>query len=67
MSGGIIKNREERADWLYTQDKNMQLRFSHENPSITAIYKDFLKEPLSEKSHHLLHTDHHGWKMFGEE
>ncbi len=58
---------EERADWLYTQDKNMQLRFSHENPSITAIYKDFLKEPLSEKSHHLLHTDHHGWKMFGEE
>ena len=57
----------ERADWLYTQDKNMQLRFSHENPSITAIYKDYLTAPLSEKSHHLLHTDHHGWKMPGEE
>ena len=58
---------EERADWLYTQDKNMQLRFSHENPSITACYKDYFGAPLSEKSHHLLHTDHHGWKMFGEE
>ncbi len=57
----------ERADWLYTQDKNMQLRFCHENPSITAIYKDYLTAPLSEKSHHLLHTDHHGWKMYGEE
>ena len=57
----------ERAPVLYTQDSNMTLRFSHENPSITAIYKDYLEKPLSEKSHHLLHTDHHGWKMFGEE
>jgi len=56
-----------RADWLYEQDRNMTLRFSHENPSITAIYKDYLGAPLSEKSHHLLHTDHHGWKMPGEE
>ena len=55
-----------RAEWLYEQDRNMTLRFSHENPSITAIYKDFLGAPLSEKSHHLLHTDHHGWKMPGE-
>ena len=56
-----------RADWLYEQDRNMTLRFSHENPSITAIYKDYLGKPLSEKSHHLLHTNHHGWKMPGEE
>ena len=56
-----------RADWLYTQDRNMTLRFSHENPSVTAIYRDYLGAPLSEKSHHLLHTDHHGWKMPGEE
>ena len=55
-----------RADWLYEQDRNMTLRFSHENPSITAIYKDYLGKPLSEKSHHLLHTNHHGWKMPGE-
>ena len=56
----------ERAPVLYSQDKNMTLRFSHENPSITAIYKDYLDKPLSEKSHHLLHTDHHAWKMPNE-
>ena len=56
----------ERADVLYAQDRNMTLRFSHENPSITAIYKDYLGQPLSEKSHHLLHTDHHAWEMPGE-
>ena len=56
----------ERAPVLYTQDSNMTLRFSHENPSITAIYKDYLEKPLSEKSHHLLHTDHHAWKMPNE-
>ena len=56
-----------RADVLYSQDKNMTLRFSHENPSIKAIYADYLGKPLSEKSHHLLHTDHHDWKMPGEE
>lgn len=55
-----------RAPVLYTQDANMTLRFSHENPSITAIYKDYLEKPLSEKSHHLLHTDHHAWKMPNE-
>ena len=55
-----------RAPVLYEQDANMTLRFSHENPSIAAIYKDYLEKPLSEKSHHLLHTDHHAWKMPNE-
>lgn len=58
---------ESRANWLYTQDKNMNLRFSHENPSITAIYKDYLEKPLSEKAHHLLHANHHDWKMPNED
>ena len=56
----------ERAPVLYSQDANMELRFSHENPSITRIYEDYLGKPLSEKSHHLLHTDHHAWKMPNE-
>ncbi len=56
----------ERAPVLYTQDRESTLRFSHENPSITAVYKDYLGKPLSEKSHHLLHTDHHAWKMPNE-
>lgn len=57
----------ERAPVLYSQDKASNLRFSHENPSIKAIYADYLGAPLSEKSHHLLHTDHHAWTMPGEE
>ena len=57
----------DRAPVLYQQDRDGELRFCHENPSIIAIYKDYLGKPLSEKSHHLLHTDHHAWKMPGEE
>ena len=56
----------ERADILYKIDKNDKLRFSHENPSIIAVYKDFLGEPLSELAEKLLHTDHHAWKMYNE-
>ncbi len=45
-----------RAQALYQEDKKLKYRKSHENPSITKIYQEFLKEPLGEKSHHLLHT-----------
>ncbi|MCI1653723.1 MAG: [FeFe] hydrogenase, group A [Lachnospiraceae bacterium] len=55
-----------RAPILYAFDQITDLRFSHENPSITKVYSEYLGEPLSEKSHHLLHTDHHAWKMPGE-
>ena len=57
----------ERAEVLYRQDAAMALRFSHENPSITEIYRSYLGEPLGERSHHLLHTDHRAWKMPSEE
>lgn len=56
----------ERAETLYRQDRENPIRFSHENPSIQAIYRDFLGKPLSERAHHLLHTDHHAWSMPGE-
>ena len=39
------------------------LRFSHENPDVQALYRDYLGKPLGEKSHHLLHTDHLAWEM----
>ena len=52
-----------RAPVLYKQDAADTLRFSHENPSIKAIYKDYLGEPMSELAEHLLHTDQHGWDM----
>ncbi|MGE4352754.1 MAG: NADH-dependent [FeFe] hydrogenase, group A6 [Oscillospiraceae bacterium] len=56
-----------RADRLYVLDKGAELRFSHENPAVLNLYEDYLEKPLSHKSHHLLHTDHHGWKMPNEQ
>jgi len=41
---------------IYAEDEGKPIRKSHENPEITAIYNDFLKAPLGEKSHYLLHT-----------
>ena len=48
--------RDARAKAIYEEDADMPLRKSHENPEIQAIYSDFLGEPLSHKSHDLLHT-----------
>ena len=45
-----------RCDALYAEDEGKPIRKSHENPDIQKLYKEFLGEPLSEKSHHLLHT-----------
>jgi len=45
-----------RINAIYAEDEGKPIRKSHMNPMITQIYDDFLKEPLGEKSHHLLHT-----------
>jgi len=46
-----------RAEALYHDDKDVQeFRQSHENPSIKKLYETFLKEPMGELSHKLLHT-----------
>lgn len=45
-----------RAKGLYSEDEAMVQRCSHDNPYIKQLYKEFLGAPLSEKSHHLLHT-----------
>ncbi|MBU3109969.1 [FeFe] hydrogenase, group A [Clostridium lacusfryxellense] len=47
---------EKRKASLYKHDSDMLIRKSHENPHIKKLYKEFLGEPLGEKSHHLLHT-----------
>lgn len=54
-----------RAETLYGLDKINALRFSHENPSIVQVYRDYLDAPLSHRAHELLHTDHDAWKMPG--
>ncbi len=50
--------RKKRAESLYAEDAQKPLRKSHENPHIAALYEEFLKEPLGEVSHHLLHTEY---------
>ena len=46
-----------RAQALYADDKAVQqYRQSHENPAVQRLYQNFLKEPLGEMSHKLLHT-----------
>ncbi len=52
-----------RGDKLYALDQASELRFSHENPSIIQIYKDYLEKPMSHRAHELLHTDHEAWSM----
>jgi len=46
----------QRAAAIYREDAGKPIRKSHENPFIIELYKEFLGKPLSEKSHHLLHT-----------
>ena len=59
---GNIRNfndlREIRAKALYTQDSQMKLRKSHENPAVKAVYQEFFGEPGSEKAHEILHTSY---------
>ncbi len=41
---------------LYQIDRDDAVRRSHENAAVQQLYAEFLGAPLSEKSHHLLHT-----------
>ena len=54
---------ERRGNVLWSLDRKTAIRFSHENPDVQALYRDYLGKPLGEKSHHLLHTDHLAWEM----
>jgi iron-only hydrogenase group A len=48
-----------RMQAIFSEDEGKPLRMSHDNPSVAQLYRDFLGQPLSEKSHHLLHTHYH--------
>lgn len=50
--------RAKRAAGLYQDDAEQKVRCSHDNPMIQKIYKEYLGKPLSDKSHHLLHTEY---------
>lgn len=48
----------ERGKNLYYLDRNANLRFSHENPDVIQMYKEYFESPMSYKAHMLLHTEH---------
>ncbi|MHC4873756.1 MAG: NADH-dependent [FeFe] hydrogenase, group A6 [Planctomycetota bacterium] len=47
-----------RLKGLYALDSKAGVRVSHKNESIQRLYKEYLKKPLGEKSHKLLHTEY---------
>ncbi|MDR3240280.1 MAG: [FeFe] hydrogenase, group A [Clostridiales bacterium] len=57
--GNPIKNwakMDKRLDAVYETDRSLPIRKSHKNPAIKQLYDEFLKEPLGELPHKLLHT-----------
>lgn len=50
--------RAKRSAGIYSADQAMELRKSHDNPAVQTLYKEFLGQPLGEKSHSLLHTSY---------
>lgn len=50
--------RKARIKAIYEEDESMPIRRSHENPAVMKLYEEFLGEPLSHKSHKLLHTEY---------
>jgi len=53
---GNVELLKKRTQALYNEDSGKTIRKSHENPYIIELYEKYLGKPLSEKSHHLLHT-----------
>ncbi len=47
---------EHRLDVLYRLDQEAPIRTSQDNPSVQALYTNWLGKPDSEMSHHALHT-----------
>lgn len=48
--------KEARRQALYAEDRSLPRRESHRNPSVQALYEEFLGKPLGHVSHELLHT-----------
>ncbi|NLE58318.1 MAG: 4Fe-4S binding protein [Planctomycetes bacterium] len=51
-----LDNVRTRIQALYRIDSVESRRTSHSNESVQRIYEEYLDQPLSDKSHHLLHT-----------
>ena len=58
IKGEYQANKATRQKGLYAIDAKAPVRQSHNNPMIKKIYEDYFGEPLSHKSHRLLHTSY---------
>ena len=58
-----VEMAEYRGDALWELDKGEKVRYSHENNDVQTLYREYLEKPCGQRSHHLLHTDHHAWEM----
>lgn len=54
---------EKRLECIYTLDRSLPRRKSHENPIVERMYSDFLGEYGSDRAHELLHVE----PIYGEE
>jgi iron-only hydrogenase group A len=52
---GEMKDVRKRIDRLYAADAEAEVRASHQNKSVAALYEEHLGRPLGEVSHRLLH------------
>ncbi len=51
------ENIKKRASGLYAEDKDKQIRLSHENTEIKKLYEDYLGKPVSHKAHEHINTE----------
>jgi len=58
--------RKKRAAALYADDRDRKLRLSHQNPTVQKLYKEYLGEPLGEKSERLFHTKYKARKVYSK-
>jgi len=56
--------RKKRMQGLFADDRDRAVRCSHDNADVAQVYKEFLGQPLSEKSHELLHTTYHARPVY---
>lgn len=53
----------ERGEQLYRLDRESSIRFSHENSAVQLTYEEYIGSPMSDKAHHILHTDLKSWDL----
>lgn len=56
--------RQMRAQGIYSEDENLPLRKSHDNPEVMQLYEEYLGQPNSHKAHELLHTHYFPRKKY---